>query len=126
MIVGVGIDLIEIDHFEKLYGNATPKLLARCFTLGELAACDGGVDRLARLAARFAAKEAAYKAMGGIEGASLTDVEVENDAAGVPTLVLHKIAAETAKKRGIGGLHLSLTHTSRSVAAVVIALTAGS
>ena len=125
MIAGVGIDLIDLDHFEKHYGKAGAQLLARCFTEAELAACGEGVDRLCRLAARFAAKEAAYKAMGGIEGAALADVEVVRDGGGAPRLTLHHRAAEAAAERGIVDFRLSLTHSARSAAAVVIAVSGG-
>lgn len=122
MVRGIGLDLVELDRFAVLYGEADKRVLARCFTSAELTACGDGVDRIARLAARFAAKEAVYKALGGIEGASLTDVEVVSDPQGAPRLILHRKAAEAAKALGVASLMLSLTHSDRTAAAVVVVL----
>jgi holo-[acyl-carrier protein] synthase len=122
LVLGIGLDLIDLERFAALYGRADPDVLARCFTSGELSACGEGVDRLARLAARFAAKEAAYKALGGISGASLTDVEIVSDRQGAPALLLHRRAALAAANLGAAKLFVSLTHTSRSAAAMVVAV----
>ena len=122
MIRGIGLDLIDLERFGVLYGAFDPAVLARCFTQTELVACGAGLDRLARLAARFCAKEAAYKALGGVVGASLTDVEVVADGGGVPQIALHRAAASAVAELGIVGMLLSLTHSDRSAAAVVIAI----
>ena len=73
-VVGIGLDLVELDRFRRLYGNFDPDVLDRCFTAGEQASVGTGKDRLTRLAARFAAKEAVLKTIGGLQdGIALTD-----------------------------------------------------
>ncbi|HEX3863656.1 MAG TPA: 4'-phosphopantetheinyl transferase superfamily protein [Stellaceae bacterium] len=121
-IVGIGLDLIDIDHFSRLYGGDDPELMGRCFTDAELLSVGSGPDRLARLAARFAAKEAAYKAFGGGVDIALTDIVVANNSSGAPYLLLEGEAKAMAARKGIRTLLLSVTHSSKSAAAVVIAL----
>ncbi len=75
VILGIGLDLVEINRFEALYGDFDQDVLDRCFTANEQAAVGLGADRLVRLAARFAAKEAVLKTIGGLrDGIALTDV----------------------------------------------------
>ena len=81
-IFGIGLDLIDLAHFQTHYGEASPELLARCFTTRELNDAGSGVNRTARLAARFAAKEATLKALGGGVGVALTDIELLRDESG--------------------------------------------
>lgn len=94
--VGLGLDLIDLAHFRIHYGEEDPELLSRCFTDGELSSVGTGVDRLARLAARFAAKEAACKALGGAEGIGLPDIETGTGDTGRPEIVLHGTARALA------------------------------
>ncbi len=124
-VLGIGLDLIDLERFRLLYGDEEPELLKRCFTDDELTAAGSGPRRLARLAARFAAKEAAYKAFGGGTDIALTDIVVESDTSGGPRLLLLGKAKAAAERKGIGGLLLSLTHSDASAAAVVIALSSG-
>jgi holo-[acyl-carrier protein] synthase len=124
-IVGIGLDLIDLGQFSALYGDDDPELLARCFTVQELLDVGDDADRVARLAARFAAKEAVFKALGGAEGISHTDIEVARTAAGMPEIRLHGPAAELALRVGADRVTLSLTHSAASAAAVAIALYAG-
>lgn len=123
--VGIGLDLIDLKRFELLYGEEDKDLLARCFTKDELESAGDGVDRVARLAGRFAAKEAAYKAIGGASRIALTDIVVTSDSMGKPTLVLHGEAKAAADRVGITSFLCSYTHSDASVAAVVVALSAG-
>lgn len=121
-IVGVGLDLIDLSRFEILYGGDDPALLDRCFTAQELADAGDGVDRLARLAARFAAKEAVLKVIGGLkDGMALTDIEVSRLADGAPSVALTGMARTCAETLGIARIHISLTHSAASAAAVAIA-----
>jgi holo-[acyl-carrier protein] synthase len=122
VLIGVGLDLIDLDRFRQFYGRDDPDLLARCFTPSELAAAGQDVDRLDRLAARFAAKEATFKALGGAVGVALTDIEVETGENG-PSLRLHGAALDLAAQRGVTQLLLSLTHSMTAAAAVVVAST---
>ena len=125
MIVGIGLDLIDLDQFSVLYGDDDPELLARCFTVQELLDVGDEADRVSRLAARFAAKEAVFKALGGAAGISHTDIEVVRTPNGAPEIRLHGPAAELANRVGADRISLSLTHSAAAAAAVAIALYAG-
>lgn len=114
-IPGLGIDLIEIDRVERAL-ERRPRLAERLFHPGELDACAARARPARHLAARFAAKEAAIKALGG--GCGPRDVEVVGGPA--PALRLHGRAASLAAERGVS-LAVSLTHSRDSAAAVVLA-----
>ncbi len=115
MIVGVGIDVVQIARIERALAR-TPGLLARLFTDGERA-----LPRAESLAARFAAKEAVAKALGAPGGLRWRDAEVVNDPGGRPRLVLHGGVAEEAAAQGITTWHLSLSHDGGVATAVVVA-----
>lgn len=121
-VFGLGIDLVDLEHFKLLYGDDDKEVLSRCFTQGELE--DAGDDgrRHERRAARFAAKEAFYKALGGGEGIAHTDVETLRTATGVPVLYVHGAAKALAEARGATTFLVSLTHTALTAGAVVVAL----
>ena len=123
--IGVGLDLIDLAHFAIHYGDDDPELLSRCFTDREVTSVGDGVDRLARLAARYAVKEATLKALGGAEGVGLPDIETVTGPTGAPEIVLHGPAQALAKARGATNFLVSLTHSAASAAAVVIALSSG-
>ncbi len=112
---GVGIDLIEIDRVESAL-RRRPRLAERLFRPAELAAAAERARPGRHHAARFAAKEAAIKALGG--GCVPRDVEVEGT--GAPTLRLHDRAAARARERGVP-LSVSMTHSREAAAAVVLA-----
>jgi holo-[acyl-carrier protein] synthase len=116
-VTGIGIDLLEIDRLERSLGRR-PRLAGRLFTDAELAAA-GARRRPARhLAARFAAKEAAIKALG--VALPPREIEVEGGGEEPPRLRLHGRAAAIARERGVH-LHVSLTHSREIAGAVVIA-----
>ena len=125
VIVGIGLDLIDLAHFKIHYGDGDAELLARCFTQEEVTLAGDGVDRIAKLAARFAVKEAAYKALGGGVGFALTDIECLPGDSGQPQLSLHGAAKKMAQQRGADQFYVSLTHSPSSAAAVVIAVSSG-
>ena len=114
-VPALGIDLIEIDRVERAL-ERRPRLAERLFRPGELDACRDRARPGRHLAARFAAKEAAIKALGG--GCGPLDVEVVGDPA--PRLRLHGRAAVIAADRGVD-LAVSLTHSRDNAAAVVLA-----
>lgn len=115
MIVGVGIDVVEIARLGLALGR-TPTLAGRLFTDQELES--GGV---ASLAARFAAKEAVAKALGAPAGLRWRDAEVVRLGSGRPTLrVLGGVAAQAAAQ-GIRTWHLSMSHDAGVATAVVVA-----
>lgn len=124
-VIGLGLDLIDLERFGVLYGDDDPELLARCFTAQELLDVGSDVDRLTRLAARFAAKEATFKALGGAMGVAHTDIEVVRSKSGAPELRLHGAAAALAAEVSADQLIVSLTHSDGAAAAVVLAISAG-
>lgn len=120
-ILGLGLDLIDLDHFAVHYGSDDPDLLGRCFTPGELETVGNGADRLARLAGRFAAKEAVFKALGGSAEILHLNIETITDSEGAPQLRLSGPAQELAAARGVRRWFVSISHSASSTAAVAIA-----
>ncbi len=125
VILGLGIDVVSVARLERQVGGAAPaeraeRFLARCFTAEERAYCDARRDRVTHYAARFAAKEAAMKALGAPAGIRFTDVEVRRGD-GAPALALHGAAAEAARALGVTRALLSLTHDG-GVAVAAVAL----
>jgi holo-[acyl-carrier protein] synthase len=120
--VAHGIDIVEIARFAALLDRHPDRARARLFTPAELAYAAGKKRELEHLAARFAAKEAALKALGTgwADGLAWTDVEVTRDHAGRPGLVLHNRAAVLAAERGISSWLISLSHTDTHAIASVI------
>ncbi len=114
MIIGVGLDIVDIMRFrEKL--DETPALLERLFHANE-------VELPVRsLAGRFAAKEALAKALGDPRGLKWIELEVQESELGAPILVAHGDSAETIAARGIRNLHLSISHDAGIAAAVIVA-----
>jgi holo-[acyl-carrier protein] synthase len=118
-IVGCGMDVVEIEQFERHLSLGGQRFLRRIYTPHELAYSEG---RTERLAARFAAKEAASKALGtGMRSIRWTDIEVLNEATGKPFFILRERALETARERGISSLLLTMTHTPHLAVAYVLA-----
>ena len=121
-LLGLGIDAVEVDRFRHVLIR-TPGIAHRLFTEGERAYGARFSDPAPRLAARFAAKEAAMKALGvGLGAFSFQDVEVMRAPGGAPSLRLSGKAAALAAQRGATAFRLSLTHTDRTAEAVVAAL----
>lgn len=126
-VIAVGLDLVEMDHFGRLYGDFDPDVLARCFTAREQTMVGTDVNRLARLAGRFAAKEAVLKTIGGLQdGIALTDVEIISDGVSPPRVEVMGGALAAAVARGVTSWQISLTHGSQSAAAVALAFGAAS
>jgi holo-[acyl-carrier protein] synthase len=114
VIIGTGIDLVDIPRFERTMAR-TPRLLERLFAPAER------TMRLPSLAARYAAKEALIKALGGSDGLHWTEIEVASEASGKPLFVLSGSTAAVVAERGILTLHLTLTHDAGLAAAFVVA-----
>jgi holo-[acyl-carrier protein] synthase len=120
VIVGIGVDVVDLDRFEGSL-DRTPALRTRLFGEAELVLRDGSPRRVESLAARFAAKEALIKALGGSAGVRWHDVVVESDPDGAPSLVLAGGARSLADSRGVTRLHLSLSHDGGVAVAYVVA-----
>jgi holo-[acyl-carrier protein] synthase len=124
MPLRIGLDLVAVDTVEvTLRGVHGAHYLERVYTRQEVDDCrdSSGEINPARLAARFAAKEATIKAVpGGGEGVRLTDIEVVRNSSGGVQLGLSGSAAELAEAAGISELALSLTHDSGFAAAAVV------
>ncbi len=114
MIVGIGVDLVDIGRFERALAR-TPRLAERLFTEGER-------RRPARsLAARYAAKEALIKALGGSDGVHWTEIEITSEASGRPWFTLTGSTAAVVAARGITTMHLSMSHDGGFATAYVVA-----
>src|SRR6202158_3069059 len=102
MIVGTGIDIAEVPRIEASITRFGTRFLHRIFTEAEIRYCESKANRVERYAARFAAKEAAMKAIGTgwNHGVRWRDIEVARKPGGRPTLLLHGKAAEFAAKLG--------------------------
>ena len=114
MIVGVGIDVVDVDRFGQAL-ERTPKLRERLFTESERSL------GLASLAARFAAKEALAKSLGAPVGMRWLDAAVVQDGKGQPSLQVSGTVAARAEDLGVASFHLSLSHDAGIASAVVIA-----
>ncbi len=121
MIRGIGVDAVDILRFRASL-TRTPSMRERLFTAEELAYVLPKADDARSLAARFAAREAAMKAMGvGLGAFGFHDLWVTVAASGAPSLVVTGRAAQLAAERDISSWHLSLTHTDLVAVAYVVA-----
>lgn len=121
MIVGMGIDIIDIQRIESLLERFGDRFLRRVFTEGEIDYCKSKRNPSPHLSARFAAKEAASKALGTgyANGIRFIDIEVTRDRAR-PSLLLHSKARELAERIGVSRMHISISHDRLYAAATVI------
>ena len=114
-----GVDIIEISRVRQVLERYGQRFLNRVFTPGEIEYCRG---RAPNLAARFAAKEAAMKALGtGYRGVSWKDVEVVREQSGAPSIQLHGRAESRAQRLGLQEMALSLSHSREYAVASVVA-----
>jgi holo-[acyl-carrier protein] synthase len=122
MIVGTGIDIAEVPRISQAIERFGQRFLLRIFTEGEMRYCDAKANRVERYAARFAAKEAAMKALGTgwNHGVRWRDCEVIRQPGGRPSMKFHGKAAEFAERLGARNIALSLTHTVEQAMAQVI------
>ena len=123
MIVGTGIDLVEIARIRSSVDRFGERFLKRIYTEAEQNYCLRKKNSAESLAARFAAKEAGAKALGtGItHGVTWLEIEVVRETSGRPTIAFHGRAREIADRLGMQSAALSLTHTGNlAVASVVL------
>ena len=122
MIVSIGIDIIEVERIREVLIR-TPRFAERVFTEAERTYCDGrGAVAAQHYAARFAAKEAALKALqtGWRAGIAWQDVEVMSKESGAPYLILRGGVLSVFEKLGATGSHLSISHTTEHAIAQVV------
>ena len=122
MIVGSGVDIAETSRFERSIERHGERFTQRVFTAAEIAYCEKFKNRAERYAARFAAKEAAFKALGTgwREGIRWLDVEVTHQPSGKPELILTGRAEEFARELRVTRTSVSISHSDRYVVALVI------
>ncbi|MFN2498805.1 MAG: holo-ACP synthase [Pyrinomonadaceae bacterium] len=122
MIVSIGIDIIEVARIREVLAR-TPRFTERVFTTAERAYCDSrGVVAAQHYAARFAAKEAALKALktGWRGGISWQDVEIGSLESGAPFLTFHSETKRLFEASGATVAHLSISHTTQHAIAQVV------
>jgi holo-[acyl-carrier protein] synthase len=122
MILGIGIDVVDIRRLRRALERHGDRFTQRLFTAAEQEYCRAHRDPSPYYAARFAAKEALFKALGTgwAQGVTWLDAEVRRDESGAPGLALLGRADEISKALGAHRIHISLSHSEESAAAVVI------
>lgn len=122
MIVGTGIDIVEVSRIAAAVERFGERFLDRVFTTSEIRYCRSKQNTMERFAARFAAKEAGFKAIGTgwSHGVTWKEIEVGREPGGRPTLAYSGKAAEFAAKLGMRRASLSLSHTSEQAIAHVV------
>jgi holo-[acyl-carrier protein] synthase len=122
MIIGSGIDLVEIGRIQRSVSRYGKRFLDRVYTAAEQAYCLRKRKAAESFAARFAAKEAGAKALGtGISfGVNWLEIEVVREASGRPTLQFHGRAAQIACRMGVVRAAVSITHTDELAMASVV------
>ena len=113
MIVGSGVDLCEVERIKNAIARHGRRFVERVFTEREIAYAESKANRYERYAARFAAKEAAMKALGTgwSRGVRWVDIEVTRMPGGRPTLTLHGATQQHAQRLGVRQISLSITHS---------------
>jgi holo-[acyl-carrier protein] synthase len=122
LIVGLGLDIAEIDRIGAAIERHGSPFLERLYTQLEIEYCESYKHRFERYAGRFAAKEAAMKALGtGWRfGVRWRDIEVRRERSGKPTLHLQGVAREFADRLGVKNIALTITHSGNLALAEVI------
>jgi holo-[acyl-carrier protein] synthase len=122
MIVGLGVDIAEIDRIEAAMRRHGHAFVERIFTPAEIAYCERHRNQAERFAGRFAAKEAAMKALGTgwAHGVRWVDIEVVRERGGKPTLKLSGASLEIAGRLGVKNIALTITHSGNTALALVI------
>ncbi len=122
MIVGMGVDIIEIRRIRAVLERQGDRFAGRIFTPAEREYCRAHRDPAPHFAVRFAAKEALFKALGTgwAKGVTWQDVEVVRDGNGAPSLALTGEAGRLTASRQVARIHVSLSHAEDSAVAVVV------
>ena len=122
MIIGMGVDIAEVERIQAAIEKHGETFLRRLYTQGERAYCEQFRNKYERYAGRFAAKEAAMKALGTgwRRGVKWVDFEVVREPSGRPTIALGGEAKKIAERMGVKHISLSITHTASQALAQVI------
>jgi holo-[acyl-carrier protein] synthase len=122
MIVGMGIDVAEVKRIREVFESQRERFVRRVYTQAEAAYCEQFKNKYERYAGRFAAKEAAMKALGTgwSRGVRWVDVEVVRQRGGRPMLELHGEARKIADRLGVKHIAISITHTAEQAFAQVV------
>ncbi len=123
MIVGVGIDLVSVSRMKKILGQVwAHRFVERVFTPQEIAQCSKTINPEERFAGKFAAKEAAVKALGtGFSlGISPNQIMITDGVKQRPSILLSLMAKKVAESKGIDNIVVSISHTDGMASAIVI------
>jgi holo-[acyl-carrier protein] synthase len=122
VIIGLGLDIAEIDRIEQAIARRGAPFLERVYTPREVDYCEQHKNKFERYAGRFAAKEAAMKALGTgwRDGVRWRDIETVREPSGKPTLRLEGVARELADRMGVKNISLTITHSGNVALAQVI------
>ena len=122
MIIGIGMDVVEVRRIRELLRRHPERGLRRLFTVSEVEHCRTSASPEQSYAARFAAKEALFKALGTgwSGGVCWNEVEVQRERAAAPRLVLYGATLALAESLGVRQTHVSLSHTTEIAAAYVV------
>ncbi|HET7601059.1 MAG TPA: holo-ACP synthase [Gemmatimonadales bacterium] len=122
-VIGVGIDLVDLERVDRLIRRKGDRALRRLLTPGELAYVRSRPDPVPHVAARLAAKEAVYKSLQSLEGSrgvGWREIEVSHEPAGRPAVCLHGLAERLVGRLPSPEILLSLTHSAKAAGAVAI------
>jgi holo-[acyl-carrier protein] synthase len=122
LIVGLGADITEVGRIQGAIERQGERLVKRIYTPGEIAYCERFKNKYERYAGRFAAKEAAMKALGTgwSRGVRWVDIEVVREKGGRPMLMLAGEAKKIAEGMGVKNIAITITHTETQALAQVI------
>ena len=122
MIVGIGVDVVDIARLRRAIDRQGERFIRRIYTAGEQEYCRAHRDPTPYFAARFAAKEALFKALGTgwAQGVTWLDAEIRRNDQGAPWLALSGKAEEVSRALGARTIHLSLSHSEETAIALVI------
>ena len=123
IVIGVGIDLVDLERIRHLLASKGEQAMTRFFSAREREYLATRADATGHAAARIAAKEAVYKAMQTLpnaRGIGWREIEVSRDAEGRPAIRLHGLAAQVSEDRGGLRIQISLTHSALSAGAIAV------
>jgi holo-[acyl-carrier protein] synthase len=123
IVIGVGIDLVDLERIRHLLASKGEQAMTRFFSAREREYLATRADATGHAAARIAAKEAVYKAMQTLpnaRGIGWREIEVSRDAEGRPAIRLHGLAAQVSEARGGLRIQISLTHSALSAGAIAV------